>query len=217
MKQVFRSFLFLFSLMLSLGVQAQNQQDADLVQLSGAVLLADSTSPKPIPFAHVINVNRNEGTISNGEGFFSMVVAEGDSILFTAVGFRNGAFIVPENLEDTHYTLIQFMERDTIQLATIELSPWPSRDQFKNAFLSLELPSDDLLRARDNINQAAIRQLASNIPMDASMNFKNTMNQYNSYMYQSGMIAGRNGGEALLNALTNPFAWASFIKSLKNR
>ncbi len=203
-------------LLLSMTCMGQ-KNDKDLVQLSGAVLLADSTNPVPIPFTNILNMNRNEGTISNGEGFFSMVVAKGDTILFSAVGLKNGLFIVPTALEEQAYTLIQFMEEDTIQLETINLSPWPSKEEFHRAFLALELPTDDLLRAKENVTQAAIRQLASNIPMDANMNYKNTLNQYNSYLYNQGMYYGDNGGQAILNALTNPFAWSSFIKSLKNR
>ncbi|MFT5970840.1 MAG: hypothetical protein ACI8ZO_001357 [Flavobacteriales bacterium] len=209
---------FIFSLLLIGSFNLSGQDiDQDLVQLSGAVLLADSTNPKPIPFAHILNVNRSEGTITNGEGFFSLVVAEGDTILFSAIGLKNNTFIVPSPLEESDYTLIQFMEQDTVMLETINLSPWPSKEEFNQAFLDLELPTDDLLRARKNITQSAIRQLSSNIPMDANMNYKNTINQYNSYLYNQGMYYGNNGGQAVLNALTNPFAWSSFIKSLKNR
>ena len=210
-------FTFLLLLLVGFNINGFTQSDDDLVQLSGAVLLADSTKPSPIPFAHVLNVNRAEGTITNSEGFFSMVVAKGDTVLFSAIGLKLAQFVVPADLDDNAYTLIQFMEEDTVQLETINLSPWPSKDEFNRAFLALELPTDDLLRAKKNITQAAIRQLASNIPMDGSMNYKNTMNQYNSYLYNRGLYYGDNGGQAVLNALTNPFAWADFIKSLKNR
>src|SRR5688572_31858164 len=63
------------------------QQKKRVIQLSGIVLEEDSVSGRPIPGVHVYVPKAGRGTTTNGMGFFSMPVLEGDEITISAVGY----------------------------------------------------------------------------------------------------------------------------------
>ena len=86
--------------------------------------------------------------------------------------------------------------------------PWPTKEQFKQAFIRLKLPDDDLARAERNMVRADIKERAMGMTMDASLNYKYTMQQYQSKLYYAGQLPPNN--------LLNPIAWAKFIQAWKN-
>jgi len=128
-----------------------------------------------------------------------------DTIEFSAIGFKKSIFIIPDTLSDNRCSLIQILKGDTIQLPTARVFPWPTKEQFKEAFLTLHVPDDDLERAEKNLNPYTMSFLAENMPMDGSMNFRNQMQQQSSRLYYSGQLP--------VNNLLNPIAWAKFIQA----
>ena len=60
-------------------------------------------------------------------------------------------FKIPDTLKHTFYNLIQPMITDTIYLDKTVIYPWPSKDKFKEAFINIVPPDDDLERARKNL------------------------------------------------------------------
>jgi hypothetical protein len=177
-----------------------------LVQFSGVML--DHDSLIPIPFASIMIVNTHRGTVSDYYGFFSFVAREGDTIEFSSLGYKKAYFVIPDSLTDNKYSIIQRMLRDTIQLQEAIIYPWPSREQFREAFLKLQVPDDDLERAKRNLAMEELRERARHMPMDGSMNFRNTMHSEYTRLYSAGQLP--------MNNLLNPLAWASFIKAWKN-
>jgi hypothetical protein len=200
--------LFLF-LQLPLFLVAQrNQEDQeeyykDLVQFSGAVVTGDSLHP--VSFAHIIDHNTNFGTISDYYGYFSFVARKGDTITFSAVGFKKGLFVIPDTIHNNRYTMFQVMTNDTIYLSETVIYPWPTKEQFKEAFLKIEIPDDDLEIARKNLDRYELYIRAQAMPMDGSMNYRNYIDQTVSKLYYAGQTQPI--------SLLNPFAWAQFIKA----
>ena len=96
------------------------------------------------------------------------------------------------------------MAKDTTQLPTVTIYPWPTPEQFKEAFLACNCPDDDLQRAKKNLAREEMLEKFESMPMDGSMNYKNTMQQYQSKLYWAGQYPPNN--------LLNPFAWAQFVK-----
>jgi hypothetical protein len=190
--------------LLSFSASAQTTR-RNVIQFSGVVVSADSLSP--IPYANVTVKNSYYGTISDYYGFFSFVAQAGDTINFSSVGYQKAQYIIPEDLAESRYSVIQVMNRDTIELATTVIYAWPSREQIYEYFLTAPVPDDDLERARKNLEQETLVNMAMKMPMDASMNYKNTMNQYNTRLYQAGQIP--------MNNLMNPIAWAKFVEAWK--
>jgi hypothetical protein len=184
--------------------QQHNQEYyKDLVQFSGAVVTGDSLHP--VAFTHIIDHNTNFGTISDYYGYFSFVARKGDSITFSAIGFKKGFFIIPDTIRNNRYTMFQVMATDTVYLNETVIYPWPTKEQFKEAFLSLNIPDDELEIARKNLARYELYVRAEAMPMDGSMNYRNYIDQTVSKLYYAGQTQPI--------SLLNPFAWAQFIKA----
>ena len=204
MKNKFTFLLLLFLASVSFA-QAQ-QKKGKLIQFSGVVVSGDSL--QPIPFVNIMIKNTYYGTVSDYYGYFSFVAQENDVIEFSALGYKKNYFRIPDSLEEARYSLIQMLNGDTILLSTAVIYPWPTKEQFKQAFLNLELPNDDMARAQRNLEREAMRQRGETMGMDGAMNQKYYMQQRNSRMYYAGQLPPNN--------LLNPIAWAKFIQAWKN-
>ncbi len=210
-----KSFLFKISILVlvaSIPLKAKAQtkvawQDGSdkLIQFSGVVVEGDSL--RPVPFASVMVKKSNRGTISDYFGYFSFVAQLGDTIEFSAIGFTSASYIIPDTLSNNKYSLIQVLRTDTIHLNLTEVYPWPSKEQFKAAFLALQLPDDDIVRATKNMERSDMKQRMAGMAVDASINYKYTMQQYQSKLYYAGQLPPNN--------LLNPIAWAKFIQAWK--
>lgn len=202
----------LFTLVLlffSSHLQSQDFEEEDiseLIQFSGVILTTDSLVP--IPLAHIIVLNAMRGTVSDFNGYFSFVAKKNDTVEFSAVGFKTDHFIVPDTIENNRYSLIQVMSTDTIYLTETVIYPWPTKEQFKEAFLNLEIPDDDIEIARQNLDQRQLLAKSENLPAEGSLSFKYTMQQQMDKLYYNGQTQPI--------TILNPFAWAKFIKSWKD-
>lgn len=196
---------FLLILLLNKTLYAQTNS-VNLLQLSGVVVTGDSL--KPVPFVNIVIRHTYRGTVSDYYGFFSLVASHGDTIEFTSVGFKKGQFIIPDTLLENRYSLIEMLSKDTVLLHEAVIYPWPTREQFKQAFLDLQLPTDDYDRAKLNMELAERKERNDPMPMDGSMNFRNAMLQKQGRLYYAGQLPPNN--------LLNPIAWAKFIKAWQN-
>ncbi len=193
-------------ILISVSLNAQKIDNNSLVQFSGVVVTADSLAP--VPFTSVMIKNSNRGTISDYFGFFSFVAKMTDTIEFGALGFKKATFIIPDTLTDKRCSMIQILKTDTILLKEVVIFPWPTKEQFKEAFIQLQIPDDDLSRAQKNLSEGKLAYLAATMPMDGSMNFKYAMEQHSTRLYYAGQLPPNN--------LLNPIAWAKFIQMWQN-
>jgi hypothetical protein len=127
------TFYLLIFLMSSLTARTQS----NLIQLSG--LVAEERTGYPLSFATVQVMGSYRGTIASASGFFSIVVAPNDSLLFSTVGYQSRVFVVPDTLNDMIASVGVFLSIDTMMLDVVEVYPWPSREDFRDAFLALQL------------------------------------------------------------------------------
>ncbi len=200
----------LVSLLLLLGfslvtAQSNKRKPGDLLQFSGVVVSGDSL--QPVPFTAITVKGTYRGTLSDYYGFFSFVAQEGDTIEFSVLGFQKSTYVLPDSLEGSRYSIIQVLNQDTIMLPTTVIYPWPTKEQIYEYFLKAPVPDDDLERARKNLAQETIVDMALTVPMDATMNYRNSMSQYNTRLYNAGQIP--------MNNLLNPIAWAKFVQAWK--
>lgn len=191
---------------LTLNSKAQeNTDDSDVIQFSGVVVNGDNLDP--VSYTSIIIKNTRRGTLSDYYGYFSFVALKKDTIEFSAVGFKRGSFIIPDTITQKRYSLIQLMSVDTILLEPTIIYPWPTVEEFKKAFVELDIPDDDLEIARKNLAKAEIRDRAAEYKMDGSMNYRNYIQNENSKLYYFGQTQPI--------SILNPFAWAQFIKAWK--
>lgn len=211
-------FLFLVAL-LAMPALAQNKGSKAAVQLSGLTVSDDSMST--VPFATILVKNRFKGTVSDSRGFFTFVALEGDTIVFSEVGYKPSMMVVDKAMaSEDLYTVLMPMVRDTISLPMAVIYPWPSREAFKREFLALELKDDAYSRAAKNLEAELLSQLASAMTMDASENQRLYMQKTIAQTYYAGgqqnfhQLGGPNA-IPIPSTLLNPLAWAEFVKAIK--
>jgi hypothetical protein len=197
---------FIFFLLGESKGQGNTNRDKSLIQFSGVVVSADSL--QPIPFTNVIIRNARRGTITDFYGFFSFVAMKGDTLDFQYVGFKTNSFIIPDSLSDQHYSIIQVLVRDTINLKEAVIYPWPTKDEFKRAFVELKLSDDDLKRAQRNFELAAMKEVQAQVIYDGGLNYQMAVQQRQTQLYSQGQFRSI--------SLLNPLAWAAFIQSWKD-
>jgi hypothetical protein len=179
------------------------QENNNLVQLTGK--LSDELQ-QPLPYAHILILNNYRGAISDRYGKFSLVVQKQDSVMFASLGFKRKVIVIPDTLPEPYFTLNIVLERDTLMIAEIVIYPWKTYEEFKEAFIHLKLPDDDMERARRNIALLKTQIILDDNP-DARANFQYILNQQYKKTFQQGTYP--------TNQLFNAFAWAEFFKALK--
>lgn len=180
----------------------------DVVQFSGLVVTDDDNNLIPLPFTNIMLRNSNRGTFSNLDGFFSIVGEKGDTVIFSAIGFKTVEFVIPDTLSENRYTVYQIMTRDTITLPETVVYPWPSREHFKIEFLALEIPTDLQNRAEENLTAIAMDKLKESVPYDGG--------ETGGYYLRKQAESYYSFGQSKPIHVLNPIAWSKFFKSWKN-
>ncbi len=178
-------------------------QEREYIQFSGFVMNEES---EPLPYVHIISMQTRRGTISDRNGIFSIITEPQDTIIFSSVGYKLTYFELPSLILDYHYTHDVIMERDTILLEEVIVFPWPTYEEFKEAFLSLELPEDDYDFAIRNLAIIQAQIEGNEIP-SPGVAYKQVM--------QKQLLQNYTYGQYPINNLLNPIAWARFFDALK--
>ena len=177
------------------------KENNSLIQFSGVVLDQDSLTP--IPFVAILVKGTKRGAITDFYGFFSLVVNPGDELEFHSGTHKDRSFKIMDTVTTKYYYAIQVLTKDTVQLPQVEVYPWPSKDEFKRAFLALNTTDTDAERADNNLQREALTYLERNQTASASENYKYVMQAYYTKIYTAGQQPSI--------SLLNPVAWAQFI------
>lgn len=196
------SLILIGLLYFSQSFLAQDKNNPEhFIQLSGIVV--DDDSLRGIPFVSVLVKGTKRGTITDFYGFFSVVAQPGDELQFFSINHKNAVYKLEDTLSLKHYYVIQRLLKDTILLADVDVYPWPSKEEFKKAFLNLDLSETDYDRAAKNLDRNDLSYAERNLKMDAQANYRYAMQQYLTKVYTTGQYP--------VNNLLNPIAWAQFI------
>lgn len=200
--------LFIFCLIGIVANEAQ-AQNRRIIQLSGVVLGNDGKDElTQLPGVHIYVPKAGRGTSTNGLGFFSMPVLVGDSIIISSVGYERRHYIVPDHPSE-YLTIVIEMVQDVTYLETLEILPFPTEEVFKEAILALNIPTQDAVLDQKNLNQELLALMVKTTPMDGPSNQRYYLNQW---------AAGQTDRyQPVTNPLFNPFNWARFFKSLKQK
>ncbi|HSF52780.1 MAG TPA: carboxypeptidase-like regulatory domain-containing protein [Algoriphagus sp.] len=200
-----------FVLILALGILlfpsqafAQDQQDKKVIQLSGIILNADSTDA--VPGVNIYVPKKGRGTSSGRFGYFSMPVLEGDSVVFSFIGLKKQTFKVPDKVENDRISLILTMEVDEIALAEIEVMPYPTEEEFKQAIIAMNVV-DPMSISRANMSPEMLLRWAESMPASGGENFR--------YFQQGQMLQNQDLYGPRPLRILDPFAWSQFIRSIK--
>lgn len=176
-----------------------------LIQFSGIITDVDSNSV--VPYVTVTNLsNKEQKYAANYKGFFSFIAHPGDTILYTAVGYRDLILPIPADIADSKYTATVKLKSEIVNLPTVRVYPWATVEDFTRDFMTMKIADDDYLIAIKNLSKESVSGLMVTLPRDAgeiqSANFRlNHWNSLNKNMTQT-------------NPLLNPFAWGKLMQSI---
>jgi len=88
------------------------------------------------------------------------------------------------------------------------IRPWPSKEEFKQAFIGFKVPDDDYAIAMKNLAKKDIKVLVKEYKMDGNMNYRNFIDLKIDKLYYNGQLPP--------NKLLDPSAWAQFFKAWGN-
>jgi len=134
-----------------LSASAQVPEPRRIVQFTGLVVSGDSLTGVPDALVYVPRSNRRTST--NAQGYFSLVVLAGDSILVKSAGYTKRATIPADYRNSTYSTLIQLHQRGE----TLNGANSPPRN-FKQDFIDLRLPNQPSVEVQNELNRAYLRK-----------------------------------------------------------
>jgi hypothetical protein len=201
-------FVLLSSLLLLLGSLnvALAQGERQVVRFSGIIVEGDSAYG--VPYANVMVPRVGIGVVSNAAGYFAINVLEGDTVYISSMGYDPVRVIIPRRGEPMYSVFINLKQADHL-LDEVIVFPFANVFEFKEAFLALELEDPLLANMRENLSQERLYQLALETPMSAEANYR--------MMMDNQLYGIRNRFFIPTLQLTNPFAWAQFIESIRNK
>ncbi len=186
----------------SLTALAQRQEKV-LVQFTGIVHNNDTTG-SVVPYVNIVNVS-NQGQVSqtNYKGYFSFVVHEQDTILFSCVGYNTIRVVIPAHVPSQSYTVQVSIKSQIANLPPFRVFPWATTEEFTRDFLSMKIADDDLAIARKNLSHNSIALMEQTLGRDGSE--INTASNFHNNIVRSHYYT---------NPLFNPFAWGNLINSI---
>ena len=204
--------LFMMILCLFMGwaneLNGQRKSDLkdELVQFSGIVR---DLQHRPLPHVNIIILSERRGTTSDNRGMFSFVVRPNDTILFSHMCHKGTIHVIPDSLAGQQYPADIFMVSDTFHLAEVRIYPWKTYQEFKEAFLALDLPDDDEQRAYHNIAliKTQIKMNRNGATASPTIAFRDVMRQEYNQLYTAG--------QSPYYTIFDPIRWAKFFESLK--
>lgn len=196
---------YLFIIMINLFIcNLAHSQHEKLIQLSGVIR---NEYFQPVQFAHIVIHNKNRGTISDLRGMFSFVVEPYDTVLFTAIGFKRVALVIPDTLTRYHLPVDIYMETDTVWIEEVIILPWKTYEEFREAFLALELPDNDLNRAYRNIALIKTQMYYPSDQPDPELNYQYMLKEQYNQLYTKGQMP--------YYSIFNPLRWVEFFKYIE--
>jgi hypothetical protein len=182
---------------------AQNAQSS-FIQIDG--LTADEQG-YIVPDVSIYSKHLRRGAASDHRGIFSIISIPGDTVFFSAIGYKSTLLTIPVTISGNHYITDVMMVTDTIMIGEVLVLPWKTYSEFKRAVL--ENKTIDPLIANMEYNLALIeQQVWSDMRPTPGQAYRYTMQQMSDNLYTRGQMPTNN--------LLNPFAWQKFVKGVKN-
>ncbi|MBF8965607.1 carboxypeptidase-like regulatory domain-containing protein [Pontibacter sp. FD36] len=174
MKKLAGRVLFLTALcwMQFFAAEAQSRlvTDKQILQLSGRVVAGDSLTELEGVAVYVPGTTR--GTHTRKSGYFSMPVVAGDTVVFAALGFEKLYMTIPANIKESSLTLNIILEERLNTLPTVDVMPWATEYDLKQAVLRTKLPADPSEQIPVIPPPVVYKSITDMPAMDADANFR---------------------------------------------
>jgi hypothetical protein len=182
----------------------QTTTEKKLIQFSGIITDVDSNTV--VPYVTATNLSNNKQHYANYKGFFSFIAHPGDTILYTAVGYKEYRFAIPAVINDNKYTAMVKMKADIINLPTVRVYPWATIEEFTRDFMTMKVADDDYAIAAKNLSQESLTGMMLSLPRDGG--------EIQSINYRLNHDKALNKNMVQTNPLLNPFAWGKLMQTI---
>lgn len=159
-----------------------------------------------VPDVSIYSKHLRRGAASDNRGIFSIISAPGDTVFFSAIGFKPTLLTIPVTTTGDHYTTDVIMITDTIMIGEVLVLPWRTYSEFKRAVLENK-PADPLMENMAYNLAMVQQQIWSDTRPTPGEAYRYTMQQMSQNLYTRGQMPANN--------LLNPFAWQKFIQGVK--
>jgi len=160
--------LIIFILFLGTSFQLR----AQLVQISGFVFNSDSSGV--VPFANIQNKKTKTGTQATSTGFYTILVALGDSVEITAIGYKRSVVCLPKGFVGNTFHYDVPLKHLTYNLPTFT-KYYIDMEIFTREFTAMDVPEEKRYITVDK------GQITSRTP--AKTNFGVTLNGPFTWLY----------------------------------
>lgn len=199
LKRVFICLSIVFSSFFCFG---QNE----VIQFSG--LVVETFSREPTSFCAVYKKNSDRGTIADDQGFFSLVVEKGDTIMFQCLGYKPKYIVVPSTVQNNSFIQTVLMETDAINLKELVIRPLPAPNLLRAAIVNVDVPDDFIALAEETFNNSQLDDWTLGTKYDGTENFNLFVDKTVANNYSLG--------QARPQKLFDIASWAQFAKALKD-
>lgn len=160
---MFKRFLFIIIISsTSLVLYSQNDSNQTFV-LKGTIV--NGYNNELLAGAH-ITVNKAYGTQTNNLGGFTLSVKGNDSLIVSFIGFKPLLYIVPQHEKGNYLTKFKLFI-DSVSLAEVEIFPYPTYEEFKEAFIAMDKQDEQIEMAGVKMYQDRIVHETYNLPLTA--------------------------------------------------
>ena len=147
------------------------------------------------------------GAASDHRGIFSIISIPGDTVFFSAIGYKSTLLTIPLTISGNHFITDVIMVTDTIMIGEVLVLPWKTYSEFKRAVIENK-PVDPLMENME-FNLALVeQQIWSDMRATPGEAYRYTMQQVADNLYTRGQMPANN--------LLNPFAWQKFAQGVKS-
>ena len=159
-------YLFFLWLIVCSQVLLAQTDSIKVIQFSGLVVTEQEEEIIPLAYTNISIMGTSRGTVSELNGFFSLVGKVGETVVFSRIGYKSVEFEIPDTMQTNMYSFIQIMSQDSILLPMAVIRPWPSKEYFDLEFLAMDVSNEMQERARENLAQNALARMRNSVPGD---------------------------------------------------
>ena len=160
-----------------------------------------------VPNVSIYSKHLRRGAASDIRGIFSIISAPGDTIFFSAIGYKSTLLTIPMDLAGTSYITDVRMISDTIMIGEVMVFPWKTYSEFKRAILQNK-PVDPVSKNLEYNLALVEQQVWASNRSTPGQGYRYTVQRMADDLYTRGQTPYTN--------ILNPMAWTRFVKEVKN-
>lgn len=198
---------------LSLAQRTKTEPET-VYQLSGLVLNREDNIP--LSYTRISTVRKRRIVVADENGYFSIPVVAGDTLVFTRVGFAAEHLSIAEYLAqykpdsgNVYIYAIQYMMPEDYVLDTVYVRPYNTPTELKTAILNM--PTQTRLHIETinhRVDAATMAYFMNNLPTDDEDRMVIARQRYIEYYQQRGSVQAAN---------VDPIAVYNFIKFISQK